>query len=145
MTTYLLDANVLIALIDRGHVHAARVRAWMADVASFALCPVVQGALVRYLVRNGESRQAITSALKVIAQRAGYEFWPDDIDYTNLDLTGVQGHRQVTDAYLVALADARPDACLATLDKGLVAAHPTATEVPEPSDDEQAPAPADGA
>ncbi|MCL2422713.1 MAG: VapC toxin family PIN domain ribonuclease, partial [Micrococcales bacterium] len=71
MTTYLLDANVLIALVDRGHVHAERANAWMAGVTSFALCPVVQGALVRYLVRNGESRTVVTAALQVIAQRSG--------------------------------------------------------------------------
>ncbi len=130
MTTYLLDANVLIALIDRGHVHAARVGAWMAGVERFALSPVVQGALVRYLVRNGESRSAVTSALQVIARRNGYELWPDDVDYADLDLTIIQGHRQVTDAYLVALAGTRPDAALATLDEGLVSSYPTAALVP---------------
>jgi predicted nucleic acid-binding protein len=133
MTTYLLDANVLIALTDRGHVHAARVGPWMAQVERFAVCPVVQSALVRYLVRNGESRPTITSALRVIAQRPGYEFWPDDTDYADLDLTTVQGHRQVTDTYLAALAGTHPDALLATLDKGLVSTHPTtATLIPPP-------------
>ena len=131
MTTYLLDANVLIALIDQGHVHAARTSAWMAGVESLAVCPVVQGALVRYLVRNGESSATIASALRVIAARRGYQFWPDAVDYVDLDLTGIRGHRQVTGAYLAALAGSRSVAKLATLDEGLASAHPgTAILVP---------------
>ncbi len=55
MTTYLLDADVLIALTVAEHEHHARTSAWAAGIDRFALCPVVEGALVRFLVRIGES------------------------------------------------------------------------------------------
>ena len=55
MTTYLLDANVVIALTVKEHEHHERVSAWAATVNRFAVCPIVVGALIRYLVRLGES------------------------------------------------------------------------------------------
>ncbi|GAB3804489.1 hypothetical protein GCM10028798_24830 [Humibacter antri] len=50
-------------------------------------------------------------------------FWPDDVSYVDAALNTVTGHRQVTDAYLVALASGRPVAVLATMDAGLAQAH----------------------
>lgn len=46
----------------------------------------------------------------------------DDLPYGEADMTGVIGHRQVTDAYLAGLARARKGS-LATFDRGLVALH----------------------
>ena len=52
MVTRLLDANVLIALFDADHVHHAVVRDWFVALPNpFATCPIVQGALVRWIVR----------------------------------------------------------------------------------------------
>ena len=50
-------------------------------------------------------------------------FWADDQPYSAISWKGVIGHRQVTDAYLVALARHRGGA-LATFDRGLAALHP---------------------
>jgi predicted nucleic acid-binding protein len=55
-----------------------------------------------------------------LTARPEHEFWPDDLPYDASILRGVLGHRQVTDAYLVALARRRR-ARLATFDAGLVA------------------------
>ncbi|HEY5858440.1 MAG TPA: PIN domain-containing protein [Aldersonia sp.] len=52
--TYLLDANVLIALTVAEHEHHERASAWAATISRFAVCPIVEGALVRFLVRTGE-------------------------------------------------------------------------------------------
>lgn len=52
------------------------------------------------------------------------DIWPDSVTYAEAPLDGVRGHRQVTDAYLVALAASVDDARLATLDEGLVDVHP---------------------
>lgn len=132
MTAHLLDASVVIAGSDGEHVHFERVERWRAsDTGPWALCPIVEGALVRYLVRTGES--AVRAAEVVGAWRAvpGVEFWSDDVSYRDADLSRVRGHRQVTDAYLVALATAH-GGVLATLDEGLVRAHPNgAVLVPE--------------
>ena len=55
MTTFLLDANALIALTIAEHEHHERASDWLATVEAFAVSPVVEGALVRFLVRIGEA------------------------------------------------------------------------------------------
>ena len=127
MTTYLLDANVLIALTVTEHVHHERASEWAGTIDEFALCPVAEGALVRFLVRLGESAEAAHQVLRSIRARHGYRFWPDSLSYADASLTGVRGHRQVAGAYLVALASEQPAAALATLDESLASAHPDLT------------------
>jgi predicted nucleic acid-binding protein len=119
VTTYLLDANVLIALTVVEHEHHLRATTWAAGIDRFALCPVVEGALIRFLMRAGESVSTATQLLGAIHAMPSCEFWPAGLSYADADLRHVRGHRQVTDAYLVSLAAGRPEARLATLDEGL--------------------------
>lgn len=127
MTTYLLDANVLIALTVAEHEHHGRTSTWAAGIERFAVCPVVEGSLVRFLIRVGESATVAQDLLRAIHAMPRCEFWPDVPSYVSIDLRHVRGHRQVTDAYLVALAAGRTDAFLATLDEGLVQSRPDRT------------------
>jgi uncharacterized protein len=127
VTTYLLDANVLIALTVADHEHHARASAWASGITGFAVCPVVEGALVRFLVRVGEGAVVAQQVLRAVHALPGCEFWPDSLSYAASDLGHVRGHRQVTDAYLVSLAAGRPDAILATLDERLVQWRPDGT------------------
>ena len=127
MTTYLLDANVLIALTVQEHEHHGRVASWMAGVEHAALCPIVEGALVRFLVRIGESISVASEVLRLMYVNPHCEFWPDSVTCADADLSRVHGHRQVTDAYLVALVASRPEARLATLDRGLAQLYPDLT------------------
>lgn len=57
-----------------------------------------------------------------------HTFWFEDLGFGDVDLSTVIGHRQVTDAYLAALARHR-DGRLATFDKGLAALHPDVTKL----------------
>lgn len=127
MTVFLLDADVLIALTAREHVHHERVTQWAASVQSFALCPIVEGALVRFAVRMGATVAEAQQSLRMVRERHGYQFWPDSVSYGEVGLDHVRGHRQVTDAYLAALAGSRPGALLATLDEALARSLPDAT------------------
>ena len=127
MTTYLLDANVLIALTVADHEHHSRTSAWASGITRFAVCPMVEGALVRFLVRIGEGAAVAQQVLRAVHRVPGCEFWPDSVSYATADLGRVRGHRQVTDAYLVSLAAGRADAALATLDEGLVQSQPERT------------------
>jgi len=120
VTTYLLDANVLIALTVAEHEHHSRASTWAAGIERFAVCPVVEGALVRFLLRIGERPGVAQEVLRAVHAVPGCELWPDSTSYADVPLAHVRGHRQVTDAYLVGLAAERPGALLATLDEGLV-------------------------
>ncbi|PKM02397.1 MAG: hypothetical protein CVV17_05770, partial [Gammaproteobacteria bacterium HGW-Gammaproteobacteria-7] len=51
-----------------------------------------------------------------------HRFWADAIDYSAVSWSGLLGHRQVTDAYLAALARHQRGR-LATLDRGLATLH----------------------
>lgn len=126
MTGFLLDANVLIALTITEHEHHDEAAAWFARVEGFAVCPVVEGSLVRFLLRMGESSMTALTILHSVRAHPRAQFWPDSLSYLDLDLSHVRGHRQVTDTYLAGLAAAR-GARLATFDTGLAALRPEGT------------------
>lgn len=123
MSVALLDADVLIAASVAEHEHHTRAQDWLAGVDSFALCPITEGALARFLLRVGETSATTRTVLKAWREHPACEFWSADLSYSDIDLAPVLGHRQLTDAYLVALARARGSR-LATLDNGLAAVHP---------------------
>lgn len=109
----LLDVNVLIALLDVDHVHHAAAHAWLADNIDrgWASCPLTQNGCVRIM-----SQPAYPGALPpalVIERLAAatatpwHRFWPDAVsllDPARIRPDALLGHRQVTDAYLLALA-----------------------------------------
>lgn len=122
----LLDANVLVALADAAHVHHDAAAAWFqASSAPFATCPITQGALLRVLLRLQTVPDAASGAslLAGIAAHPRHQFWPDSLEYMAVRWAGVMGHRQITDAYLAALAR-HHGGRLATFDRGLAALHP---------------------
>src|SRR5699024_3879699 len=101
MVTRLLDANVLIALFDTNHVHHAAVHSWFRGMqeAPYATCPVVEGALARWIFRLVEHDPAriCREELGKIAADPRHRFWPDDVSYADMKYAGLLGHRQVTD------------------------------------------------
>ena len=121
--TALLDANVLIALVVTDHVHHDAAAEWLAaSDAEFATCPITQGSLVRFLVRAGQSAAAARDVVSAIEKANRHEFWSDSVSFADVEVDGVIGHRQVTDAYLAQLARFRKGQ-LATLDSGLAHLH----------------------
>jgi hypothetical protein len=129
MTRYLLDANVLIALIDPAHVQHDRAHDWFAAHGkhAWATCPLTQNAVVRIV---GHSRypnspgtpSAVAEQMAILLSLEGHEFWPDDItlfDATRIDSTRLLDSSQVTDSFLLALARAHGGQ-LATFDRRLV-------------------------
>lgn len=112
----LLDVNVLIALFDSDHVDHARGRAWFAAEVrhGWASCAVTENGFVR-VVSQPRYPSPVPTALAVArlaraTQEVHHEFWPCDLsllDERVFDRSRIHGPRQVTDAYLLALAVAR--------------------------------------
>lgn len=121
---YLLDANILIALATPEHSLNGRAAAWFRKGHRFATCPITQGALFRFHLRAGVEATAESAKLLLesISSLPRHEFWPDDVSYLDIPNTGIAGHRQVTDAYLVLLAR-KHGGSLATMDGALAAVH----------------------
>lgn len=136
MTAYLLDTNVLIALAWPNHVHHREALDWFEAKAKtgFRTCPITQTGFVRIssnpsFTENAATPQAAFVVLRRITELPGHEFWPDDLPLTDASGPGslVATHRQITDAYLLALAAAH-EGILATLDRGIL---PLARKFPE--------------
>lgn len=128
MTVFLLDANVLIALLDPGHVFHARAERWFADHCGggWATCPLTENAVVRILgnpryPRPPGSPTTVAAALREMVASPGHVFWADDIsllDANRIDASRLRTTGQITDTYLLALAVARGGR-LATFDRRL--------------------------
>jgi toxin-antitoxin system PIN domain toxin len=119
----LIDANVLIALSTPAHEHHSFAVAWRDGLtAPYATCPITQGALVRFALREGASAVDAVRLLQDLDADPNHQFWPDDLPYRKVRMAGVVGHRQVTDAYLAQLARQRKSR-LATFERGAAAQH----------------------
>lgn len=133
MSTHLLDGNVLVALTDAAHVHHAAAVGWFrGGHTPFATCPITQGTLLRMLLRHGAvaTPGAAGEVLSRLCAHPRHRFWADDLDYAEVSWHGVLGHRQVTDAYLAALARAKGGR-LVSFDKGLAAVQGEVVELLE--------------
>ena len=124
----LLDVNVWVALFDDAHQFSDRANAFIETRGSkIATCPLVENGVIRvmslpsYGRRGGLPIQLIRERLSEACAALDHEFWPDDIslrDDRHVDFTRVQGHNQITDLYLLALAVHRRG-CLATFDQAI--------------------------
>ena len=123
MTTFLADGNLLVALTVLEHVHHRVASSWFEEAEPrLATCPITQGTLLRFLIREGHGALDAMAVLDGIRSQEWHQFWADAIPYEASHMAGVIGHRQVTDAYLVALAR-HHGGTLVTLDRGLAALH----------------------
>ena len=125
---YLLDANTLIAIADTEHSRHPLAFSWFSSLGTnqAATCPTVENALLRYLVRIGVKSQGAWDMAQSIKGNRRVEFVKEASSMALPSLTGVSGHRQITDVYLcqvAALADRR----LATFDQGLCQFRPKVT------------------
>ncbi len=109
----LLDVNVLLPLLDRLHVdHPAAVRWLEANLSQgWASCPFTEAACLRLLTNSRySSPQPPGQVLAILGMLRGsrhHAFWPDDLSITDtafFDWDSLQGHQQITDVYLLALA-----------------------------------------
>jgi uncharacterized protein len=109
----LLDVNVLLALLDSDHVDHERCRDWLDDQIEYgwASCAITQNGFVRIISQaRYPSPISPSRAIDLLARAAGsqfHEFWPcavSVLDLTVVNASRIHGPKQVTDAYLLALA-----------------------------------------
>jgi toxin-antitoxin system PIN domain toxin len=125
---YLLDVNVLIALIDPAHLQHDEVHDWFARIGrkAFATCPITEAGLLRIVGHPKYPNcpgppSAVFHSLAAIRSLPGHMFWADSIsfaDSTWVDAALLSSHTRVTDSYLLGLAKANKGQ-LATFDRKL--------------------------
>ena len=128
MKTALLDLNILTALLWPAHEHHDAAHRWFAGRGSarWATCPLTQLGFVRIISNPAFSPDALSpgEAVALLGQNlthADHDFWPDNLQMPEAMKpleSRLQGYRQVTDAYLVAVAR-RHKGVVATFDRGL--------------------------
>jgi toxin-antitoxin system PIN domain toxin len=125
----LLDINVLLALLDSDHVDHDRARDWInAEIShGWASCAITQNGFVR-IISQPRYPSPVSPALALALSRLTRassteypEFWPCSVsllDERIIDRSRLVGPRQVTDAYLLALAT-HHDGRLVTFDRSV--------------------------
>lgn len=125
---YLLDINILLALLDPMHVfHDAAHRWFHADGRlSWSTCPLTENGVARIASQPAYGNTpggapVVAKALSRLCSRPEHQFWQEDfslLDETRFVREKLVG-RHLTDSYLLALA-LRHGGKLATFDKKLV-------------------------
>lgn len=127
MTRALLDVHVLLALLDSDHVDHETALAWLDEHIGqgWASCPITQNGFVRIISQPRYPSPVPTAVAVDLLRRAcsggDHQLWPCDLSVLDpdvVDATRLHTPRQVTDAYLLALAVAH-DGRLVTFDRGL--------------------------
>jgi toxin-antitoxin system PIN domain toxin len=127
--TYLLDTNVLIALLDPVHVQHNAAHDWFAREGqrSWATCPLTENGVLRIAghpryPNSPGTPAAVAPLVGGLRSLPGHVFWPDDIsllDAARFDMSRLLTSSQVTDSYLLALARFH-GGMLATFDRRLI-------------------------
>jgi toxin-antitoxin system PIN domain toxin len=123
----LLDVNVLIALLDADHIHHVGARHWLgAHIAEgWASCAITQNGCIRILSQPGYPNALppadVAVRLREATETPFHHFWSEGPSLLSPDLVQwefILGSRQVTDAYLLALA-VHHEARLVTFDRAI--------------------------
>lgn len=89
MSTFLADSNLLIALTVVEHIHHEVAVNWFADTSpDLATCPITEGTLLRFLVREGKTANDAVAILDAFRAQPWHDFWADAIPYRNDVLGG---------------------------------------------------------
>ncbi|MEM1333360.1 MAG: TA system VapC family ribonuclease toxin [Actinomycetota bacterium] len=124
----LLDLNLLVAVAWPNHAAHHTALRWFDRIADhgWATCGVTESGFVRISANPTVFASAVTPSdaaalLADLRQVGDHAFWPDEISLATSPLVPRErliGHRQVTDAHLLAITRSHHGA-LATLDRRL--------------------------
>jgi len=123
---FLLDVNVLVALLDEDHAHHRLVSEWFDTPGLlWAVCSFTEAGFLRYMTRPklGEvSMEEASAMLARLEQEPGYQYQSISTDWQTLCgifFKRLFGHKQITDAYLLGVA-VREGLVLATFDRAIL-------------------------
>ncbi len=129
MTTYLLDVNVLIALLDPAHVNHKAAHSWFAKIREYrwATCPITENAVIRILSNpsypsvDWMPNEVMEHLGGFFTEKLGHVFWEDVVSLQDdllFDRWMIRGHKQLTDIYLLGLA-IKKGGILTTFDRSI--------------------------
>lgn len=113
--TALLDVNMLIAILDKHHQFHQLATGWLYQWTQsgnyWVSCPITQNGCLRILslpnYKNGTDLMSVKKELTNLTNTPHHTFIPDNISLLQDELINwqhIQGAKQLTDAYLLALA-----------------------------------------
>jgi toxin-antitoxin system PIN domain toxin len=129
MSGYLLDVNVLIALLDQAHVNHDAAHHWFSGRTGgrWATCPITENGLIRILSNprypnvDWMPADIVQHLRSFLLPELGHVFWPDRISLRDDKLfhhAFIVSHKQITDVYLLGLAVDR-SGVLVTFDRSI--------------------------
>ncbi|MGA2538984.1 MAG: TA system VapC family ribonuclease toxin [Terracidiphilus sp.] len=138
MSIALLDVNALLALLWENHLFHARIARWFesAEGRGWATCPITEQGFVRivsnpvYMNPAPGIRSALDLIQKTTEASKDHHFWADALPLSKLGASirqRLQGHQQITDAYLLMLA-IHHKGKLVTFDRRMLALAPEGSE-----------------
>jgi toxin-antitoxin system PIN domain toxin len=130
MSVYLLDINVLVALLWANHEQHEAAAAWFGahQRSGWATCPLTQAGFVRVssnprVFPDAPAPAKVLEILETNLTHSTHHFWKDDISFADAVLplaSRFTGHQQAMDAYLLGLA-IHKSGVLATFDESIAA------------------------
>ncbi|NWG14139.1 MAG: PIN domain-containing protein [Acidobacteria bacterium] len=128
MNVFLLDTNLLVALLWTNHEQHEAARYWFRSQrrSEWATCPFTQAGFVRIssnprVFPEAPSPAKAIEVLEANLRHPRHRFWEDDVSFAQAvaPFAGLlRGYQQVTDAYLLGLAMHR-GGILATFDASI--------------------------
>jgi toxin-antitoxin system PIN domain toxin len=130
MSIFLLDINVLVALLWTNHEQHREARAWFQSHqrSGWATCPLTQAGFVCIssnprIFPDAPPPARVVEVLKKNLSHPMHHFWKDEVSFSQAVspfADRITGHQQTTDAYLFGLA-IHKRGVLVTFDTGISA------------------------
>lgn len=123
---HLLDVNVLIALVDRHHIHHNYAHQWIIDNSAdcWATCAITENGVIRIISNPSypnpmKSPAHAAEMLTELKEDSAHQFWFESVSFLDagvFQLEHVSSPKQITDVYLLGLS-VRHQGCFATFDR----------------------------
>lgn len=122
---FLLDVNVVVALLDPEHIHNKIAARWLAGSKGlWGTCAFSEAGFLRlatHTLAGAVKLDRAIQSLQTLYEHPRFRFWPIDSGWWALAapfFVRMYGPKQINDAYLLGLA-VKQNGVLVTFDKGI--------------------------